>query len=59
MAPAPTFKRVVPQESRRDAILYFVIVDRFADGDPNNDQNVDRNAKGTFHGGDLAGLRQH
>ncbi|HEV8581468.1 MAG TPA: alpha-amylase family glycosyl hydrolase [Thermoanaerobaculia bacterium] len=49
---------VVPQESWRDAILYFVIVDRFADGDPGNDQDVDRNAKGTFHGGDLAGLRQ-
>jgi alpha-amylase len=49
---------VVPQESWRDAILYFVIVDRFADGDPGNNRNVDRNAKGTFHGGDFAGLRQ-
>jgi alpha-amylase len=62
VAPAPALKpavkTVVPQESWRDAVLYFVIVDRFADGDPNNDQNVDRNAKGTFHGGDLAGLRQ-
>ena len=55
---APAIKTVVPQESWRDAILYFVITDRFADGDPNNDQGVDRNAKGTFHGGDLAGLRQ-
>jgi alpha-amylase len=35
-----------------------VILDRFADGDPANDAGVDRNAKGTFHGGDLAGLRQ-
>ncbi|HEX4963310.1 MAG TPA: alpha-amylase family glycosyl hydrolase [Thermoanaerobaculia bacterium] len=58
MAPAPARKAVVPQESWRDAILYFVIIDRFADGDANNDQGVDRNAKGTFHGGDLAGLRQ-
>jgi len=49
---------VVPQESWRDAVLYFAIVDRFADGDPKNNQNVNRNAKGTFHGGDLAGLRQ-
>ncbi len=49
---------VVPQESWRDAILYFVIVDRFADGDPGNNWNVSRGAKGTFHGGDLAGLRQ-
>jgi alpha-amylase len=49
---------VVPQESWQDAILYFVILDRFADGDPANNRDVDRRAKGTFHGGDLAGLRQ-
>lgn len=39
-----------------DSVLYFVIVDRFADGDPSNNLQVDRNAKGTFHGGDLKGL---
>ena len=49
---------VIPQESWRDGVLYFVIVDRFADGDSGNNRNVDRNAKGTFHGGDFAGLRQ-
>lgn len=43
-------------EAWSDAVLYFVIVDRFADGDPTNNQNVDINAKGTFHGGDLKGL---
>ena len=36
-----------------------MIVDRFADGDPQNDVQVDRQAKGTFHGGDLAGLVEH
>ena len=41
-----------------DAVLYFVIVDRFADGDATNNVTVDRNAKGTFHGGDLKGLIQ-
>jgi alpha-amylase len=41
-----------------DDILYFVIVDRFADGDSTNNQSVDRKAKGAFHGGDLAGVRQ-
>lgn len=50
---------VVPQESWRDAVLYFVITDRFADGDPGNDRNVDIHAKGTFHGGDLKGLTEH
>ncbi|HEX6900649.1 MAG TPA: alpha-amylase family glycosyl hydrolase [Thermoanaerobaculia bacterium] len=49
---------VVPQESWRDSIIYFVVVDRFADGDSRNNAGVNRNAKGTFHGGDLAGLRQ-
>jgi len=43
----------------RDEVLYFVIVDRFADGERGNDRNVDRSAKGTFHGGDLAGLTAH
>ncbi|MGZ5474432.1 MAG: alpha-amylase family glycosyl hydrolase [Thermoanaerobaculia bacterium] len=42
-----------------DAILYFVVLDRFADGSSANNVAVDRNAKGTFHGGDLAGLTQH
>ncbi len=42
-----------------DSVIYFAIVDRFADGDPSNNTGVDINAKGTFHGGDLAGLRQH
>jgi alpha-amylase len=43
----------------RDAVLYFAIVDRFADGDSSNDFQVDRTAKGAFHGGDLKGLLQH
>lgn len=41
-----------------DAVLYFVVLDRFADGSPANNVAVDVNAKGTFHGGDLAGLTQ-
>ena len=42
----------------RDAVLYFVVVDRFADGNPGNNVKVDRAAKGAFHGGDLVGLRE-
>lgn len=53
--PAPLVK-VQPQQDWRDAILYFVVLDRFADGDPTNDRNVQRAEKGTFHGGDLPGL---
>ncbi len=40
------------------AVLYFVLIDRFADGDPSNDFRVDLRGKGSFHGGDLAGLIQ-
>jgi alpha-amylase len=50
--------RVQPHGEWREAILYFVIVDRFADGDTGNNMKVDRQAKGTFHGGDLRGLIQ-
>src|SRR3989442_14670796 len=52
----------VPSRSPRawsDDILYFVLVDRFADGDTTNDPNVDRKAKGAFHGGELKGLIAH
>jgi glycosidase len=50
---------VRPHERWEDAVLYFVLLDRFADGDPGNDAKVDRAAKGAFHGGDIAGLRRH
>ena len=39
-----------------DEVLYFIVLDRFADGDPGNNVDVDITAKGHFHGGDLAGL---
>lgn len=39
----------------RDEVLYFVVLDRFANGDPKNDVAVSAH-KGAFHGGDLKGL---
>jgi alpha-amylase len=44
-------------------IVYFVITDRFANGNPGNDRSYGREPDGegeagTFHGGDLAGLTQ-
>jgi alpha-amylase len=44
------------QQPWADAVLYFAIVDRFADGDPSNNRDVDVAQKGTFHGGDIKGL---
>ncbi|HWU89877.1 MAG TPA: alpha-amylase family glycosyl hydrolase, partial [Kofleriaceae bacterium] len=44
-------------------IIYFVMTDRFANGDPTNDRSYGRHREaaprddvGTFHGGDLRGL---
>ena len=51
-------KRRAPVDRWDDEVLYFVVLDRFANGDPRNDVAVDRSAKGAFHGGDLAGLTQ-
>ena len=40
----------------KDQILYFVMIDRFANGNPANDSEVDQSDLQGFHGGDLAGL---
>ena len=53
--PAPQ-SAALAQRPWSSEVLYFVLVDRFADGDPANDRAVDRGAKGNFHGGDLKGL---
>ena len=49
--------------SWQNANLYFVITDRFKNGDPSNDNSYGRPSKdsagytaGTFHGGDFKGL---
>ena len=55
-APAATAVTVRPQRDWSDAVLYFVVLDRFADGDSGNDRKVDRTNPGGWHGGDLKGL---
>lgn len=41
-------------------VLYLIMTDRFADGNPNNNQpGYDRVAPRGWHGGDLEGIRQH
>ncbi len=52
----------------QDEVIYFVLPDRFANGDPSNDRGgidggplqhgFDPSAKGFYHGGDLKGLMQ-
>lgn len=40
-------------------VVYFVLIDRYADGDSGNNSRVERSNPGGFHGGDLKGLTQH
>ena len=40
-----------------EPVIYMVMTDRFADGDPSNDAGVDRKNPGAYHGGDWRGLR--
>ena len=53
---------IAPPPGWRQQVLYLVIPDRFRNGDPTNDDAThchDPAAPKKFHGGDLAGLRQH
>ena len=64
-SPPTDFRARAPQ----DEVVYFVLPDRFANGDPKNDRGgikgdrlktgFDPAAKGFYHGGDLKGLTQH
>jgi neopullulanase len=41
-------------------VMYLIMIDRFADGDPSNDpQPSQRDLPRGWHGGDLRGIRQH
>lgn len=40
-------------------MIYFVLVDRFANGDPTNDATIDLADPAAFHGGDIAGVISH
>jgi len=49
----------------QDDVIYLIMPDRFADGDPANDKPAgsngvyDRNQPQAYHGGDLRGVRDH
>lgn len=57
--PEPAASIAAPADpAARPEVLYFVLVDRFANGDPANDGAVDPADPHAWHGGDLAGVRQ-
>jgi len=43
----------------RDEVIYQVLIDRFADGDVNNNYNVRPGALARFQGGDWRGMTEH
>lgn len=56
-AAAYVARRPVAEAPVRDRdVLYFVLVDRFADGTPDPAGSVDRTDPQAWHGGDLAGI---
>ncbi|MGC4117044.1 MAG: alpha-amylase family glycosyl hydrolase [Myxococcales bacterium] len=55
-APAPAS---APTSDVRQSAVYFVMVDRFANGDAKNDGAVDLKDPAAFHGGDLQGVIDH
>jgi glycosidase len=46
----------LPAAPPSDDVIYFVMVDRFANGDPSNDGAIDPSDPTAFHGGDLQGV---
>ncbi|MCD1125727.1 alpha-amylase [Jinshanibacter sp. LJY008] len=59
----PATTQQAPMFSWHNATVYFVLTDRFINGDPKNDNSYGRHKDGmqeigTFHGGDLTGLTQ-
>jgi glycosidase len=54
LAPQPA--AADPMADWADEVIYFVMIDRFADGDPENNDGADPANPLAFHGGDLAGI---
>lgn len=58
----PNLKLHVPSPDWRDQIMYFLMTDRFEDGNPrNNDQGAGEfnpHKESHYSGGDLAGIRK-
>jgi len=62
--PLPLLARADPRGHfegfSRDDVIYLIMPDRFADGDPRNDPPFyDRANQVAYHGGDLRGIREH
>jgi alpha-amylase len=48
-----------PARTWQDEVMYFIMVDRFANGDKTNDADCDPKNPNKFHGGDWQGVIDH
>lgn len=49
-------RRMLGGAAASHGLVYFVMVDRFSNGDPSNDGPIDLDDPAAFHGGDLQGV---
>ncbi|MGE5576901.1 MAG: alpha-amylase family glycosyl hydrolase [Syntrophothermus sp.] len=55
-ANAASVMNTTNRDSWQGQILYYILVDRFADGDPSNNYGISVDDLRNFHGGDLQGV---
>ena len=55
---APLDARTNFQGITNEDVIYLIMTDRFADGDPANNKDIDRKNPRAWHGGDFRGIRQ-
>lgn len=58
-SPPPPRPEELASRDFRDEVIYQVVTDRFADGDPANNGSVDPSDLARHQGGDFRGIREH
>jgi len=54
----PQLAAETEERQMQDEIIYSIMVDRFNNGDPNNDKDADSNDPLAYHGGDFKGITE-
>jgi neopullulanase len=50
---------IAPKTITNNDVIYLIMPDRFSDGDPTNNVNVDKSNPRAWHGGDFLGIINH
>ncbi|MEC8277405.1 MAG: alpha-amylase family glycosyl hydrolase, partial [Myxococcota bacterium] len=54
----PVWLSAIALSNADPQFIYFILVDRYFNGDPSNDIRIDLEDPQAFHGGDLQGITQ-